>query len=489
MRRYLAIDLGAESGRGVVGALEGGRIRLEEVHRFPNGPIRLFDHLYWDALGLYREIKAAIGKAAAQGKLDAMGIDSWAVDFGLIGPGGTLVGSPRCYRDPRTDGIVERAFEVVPREEIFRETGIQFLQFNTLYQLLALKEQEPRLLEAARKLVMIGELFTYFLTGRVVGEFTNASTTQLLTPQGEWSQKLLSRFGLPVEIMPEVVHPGTEVGVVIDSVRSELGLAQDLPVIVPAVHDTGSAVAGVPASGRDWAFISSGTWSLVGMEVEKPIITEESLAFNLTNEGGVERTYRLLKNVMGLWIVQELRREWERRGEALAYDALTRLAAEAAPFQAFIDPDDPSFFRPGDMAERVRAYAEKTGQRPPESLGELVRCVLESLALKYRYVIDRLERAAGQKVEVVHVVGGGSQNRLLNQMTASACGRMVLAGPVEATALGNVVMQAVGQGALSSVAEGRKAIRASFVLEEYSPERTEAWSEAYERFLRLIERS
>lgn len=489
MRRYLAIDLGAESGRGVVGTLEGGRIHLEEVHRFPNGPVRLFDHLYWDALGVYREIKAAIGKAAAGGRLDAMGIDSWAVDFGLIGPRGTLVSAPRCYRDPRTDGILERAFEIVPKEEIFRETGIQFLQFNTVYQLLALKEQEPRLLEAARKMVMIGELFTYFLTGRVVGEFTNASTTQLLTPSGEWSEKLLSCFGLPVEIMPEVVQPGTEVGVVVDSVRSEVGLGQELPVIVPAVHDTGSAVAGVPASGRDWAFISSGTWSLVGMEVERPIITEESLAFNLTNEGGVERTYRLLKNVMGLWIVQELRREWERKGEALGYDELTRLASEAEPFKVLIDPDDPSFFKPGDMAERVRAYAVRTGQRPPESLGELVRCVLESLALKYRYVIDRLERAAGQRVEVVHIVGGGSQNRLLNQMTADACGRPVLAGPVEATALGNVVMQAVGQGALSGVAEGRKAIRASLPLDEYAPERTDAWSEAYERFLRLIERS
>ena len=328
--RYLAIDLGAESGRGVVGTLNGDRLTLDEVHRFPNAPVRLFESLYWDAPGLFFQIKQAIGIAAASGSLAGVAIDSWAVDYGLVAsrPNGSLIGLPYHYRDGRTDGVMERAFEIVPRREIFEKTGIQFLQFNTLYQLLAAKEEQPRLLEAAERLLMIGELFTYFLTGRAVAEFTNATTTQLYDPRrGKWAADLFSRFELPLELMPEIVAPGTVVGQLLASVAEEVG-SERVPVIVPAVHDTGSAVAGVPAQGKDWAFISSGTWSLVGVEVERPVINQESLDYNLTNEGGVGGTFRLLKNVMGLWLLQECRRSWQRQGDALEYGELTAEAQD-----------------------------------------------------------------------------------------------------------------------------------------------------------------
>lgn len=489
--RYLAIDLGAESGRGVVGRVEGNRLTLEEVHRFPNTPVRLLGSLHWNALELYAQIKQAIGFAvkASSEPLAGVAVDSWGVDYGLVGgeANGGLVGLPYHYRDARTDGVMERAFQVVPRDEIFSRTGIQFLQFNTLYQLIAAKERHPRLLEAAERLLMIGELFTYFLTGRAVAEFTNATTTQLYDPRrGGWAEELFRRFGLPLELMPEVVPPGTVVGPLLSDVAGEIGCDR-IPVIVPAVHDTGSAVAGVPARGSDWAFISSGTWSLVGVEVDSPVINEKSLAFNLTNEGGVAGTFRLLKNVMGLWLLQECRRHWEREGDQVGYAKLTAEAEAAPALKGHVDPDDPAFFKPGDMPQRIVDHLRAKGEPAPQSRGEMVRCILESLALKYRYVIEGLEETSGRKIEVIHVVGGGSQNRLLNQMTADATGRVVMAGPVEATATGNILMQAVATGALPDLAAGREVVRASCELEVYEPKETAAWDEAYWRFRQKLD--
>lgn len=486
--RYLAIDLGAESGRGVVGHLEGGRLTLQEVHRFPNTPVRLMGSLHWNALELYAQVKQAIGHAAqgSSAPLAGIAVDSWGVDYGLVGAGprGGLIGLPYHYRDGRTDGVMERALGVVPREEIFEHTGIQFLQFNTLYQLIAAKEEHPRLLEVAERLLMIGELMTYFLTGRAVAEFTNATTTQLFDPrQGGWATDLFRRFGLPIELMPEVVQPGSVVGTLLADVAEEIGCGT-IPVIVPAVHDTGSAVAGVPAQGKDWAFISSGTWSLVGVEVETPVISQKSLEYNLTNEGGVAGTYRLLKNVMGLWLLQECRRSWQREGDSVEYADLTAEAEAAQGFRGHVDPDDPAFFKPGEMPERIMAHLKAKGEPLPQTRGEMVRCILESLALKYRYVIEGLEETSGRKIEVIHVVGGGSQNRLLNQMTADATGRRVIAGPVEATATGNIIMQAVGTEALADLAAGRAVVRNSFELDVYEPKETAAWDEAYQRFLR-----
>ena len=487
--RYLAIDLGAESGRGVIGSIEGGRLTLSEVHRFPNVPVRIFDGLHWNVLDLFSGIKTAIGRAARDGaSVAGIGIDSWAVDYGFISPGpeGRLVGLPYHYRDGRTDGVMERAFGVVSRREIFQHTGIQFLQFNTLYQLLAAKEREPWALEAAEKLLMIGELFIYFLTGRKVAEFTNATTTQLFDPRTKaWASELFRRFELPVDLMPEVVPPGTVVGELLPAVAGELDVPR-IPVIAPAVHDTGSAVAGVPAEDQDWAFISSGTWSLVGVEVVEPVIDEASLAENLTNEGGVGGTFRLLKNVMGLWLLQECRRAWQSEGDQVDYAALTQEALAAPPLRAHIDPDDPAFFKPGGMPERIRAALAGLGQPLPSTRGEMVRCILESLALKYRYVIERLEAVTGRKISTIHVVGGGSQNQLLNQMTADATGRVVVAGPVEATSAGNIVMQAVATGELSGVAEGRKVIRASFPLQVYEPKERAAWEEVYGRWVERL---
>lgn len=483
--RYLAIDLGAESGRGVAGELEGGRLCLTEVHRFPNSPVRLFDGLYWNVLHLFEGIKTAVRRAAREGGgLAGIGIDSWAVDYGLVAPGpkGTLVGLPYHYRDGRTDGVMERAFQIVPRAEIFRRTGIQFLQFNTLYQLLATKEREPWLLDAADRLLMIGELFIYFLTGRKIAEFTNATTTQLFDPIAKtWADDLFRRFDLPRELMPEVVAPGTVVEQLLPGVADELGVPR-LPVIAPAVHDTGSAVAGVPAEGEGWAFISSGTWSLVGVEVREPVINDASLAENLTNEGGVGETFRLLKNVMGLWLLQECRRVWQSEGDLVDYAALAKEAEAAPALRAHVDPDDPAFFKPGNMPERIRAALAARGEPLPSTRGEMVRCILESLALKYRYVIERLEAVTGRRIATVHVVGGGSQNELLNQMTADATGRIVIAGPVEATSAGNIVMQAVATGELAGVWEGRRVIRDSFPLKVYEPRETAGWDEAYARW-------
>lgn len=493
-KSYLAIDLGAESGRAVLGALKDDRLELEEVHRFPNGPVRLFDSLHWNALGLFDEIKTGIGKAASKlgpKALSSIGIDTWAVDYGLIGKGGgkgrTLLSNPYHYRDARTEGVMEKAFERLSKEEIFEQTGIQFLPFNTIYQLIAAKQSGDVLLNAADRLLQMGELFTFLLTGREVAEFTNATTTQLFNPKtGEWSRELFEAFDLPLELMPEVVPPGSVAGPLLKSVAEETR-AGAVPVVLPAVHDTGSAVAAVPALGEDWAFISSGTWSLVGVEVQQPIITPESLRHNLTNEGGVDNTFRLLKNVMGLWILQECRREWAKEGTELDYDALTALAQEAPAFQSFIDPDDEIFFPPGDMPNRLRDYLRSKGEPLPQRRGEFVRCILESLALKYRYVLEGLKLVTGKPIRIIHVVGGGCQNDLLNQMTANASGCQVVAGPVEATSIGNVLMQAVGTGALPDVASGRALVTRSVELRTFDPTDQEEWDEAYRRFVRLVE--
>ncbi len=487
--RFLAIDLGAESGRGVVGEFDGRQFRIQEVHRFPNGPVRVFDSLHWDALYLWREIQEALRAAVRQcGPLASVGVDTWAVDFGLVSRHGELVGLPYHYRDRRTEGMMEVAFAAVPAEEIFQRTGIQFLPFNTLYQLLAMRRQGSPLLEAAETLLMMGELFTYFMTGQRVAEFTNATTTQLYDPlAGTWAASLFARLDLPLRLMPPVIPPGTVVAPLLASVAEETGAGR-IPVVAPAVHDTGSAVAAVPAQGEGWCYISSGTWSLMGVEVKAPVITPASRALNFTNEGGVAGTFRLLKNIMGLWLVQECRRQWEREGSSHSYAELTRLAEEAEPFRALVDPDHPDFLPPGDMPARLRAYCQRTGQVPPADKGALVRCALESLALRYRYVRESLEALTGIRIHTIHIVGGGSQNGLLNQFTADATGCRVLAGPVEATALGNILMQAIATGHLSSVAEGREAIRRSQPVAEYlpRPEARGAWDDAYQRWRGLI---
>ena len=484
--RYLAIDIGAESGRGIVGTWTGDKLVLEEVHRFPNGPLRLFSRLHWNIYRLYAETVQAIGKAAAGGPLAGIGIDTWAVDYALLGPDDALLGLPYHYRDVRTDGVMQAAWSVVPAREIYEETGIQFLPFNTLYQLIAARRDAPEQLQSARALLMMGECIAYWLTGEKAGEFTNASTTQLLNPHRRaWSERLFQAFGLPIDIMPPIVPPGTVLGRLVASVAEETG-AGPIDVILPAVHDTGSAVAAVPASGDDWCYLSSGTWSLLGVEVPEPVITPASFAYGFTNEGGIGGTFRLLKNVMGLWLLQECRRHWQAEGHEYSYAELTRLAADAEPFRTLIDPDDPRFLAPGDMPSRIRQFARETGQPEPETPGQFARCILESLALKYRWVIERLEQVTGRSINVIHVVGGGSQNHVLNQFTADAAGRPVVAGPVEATATGNMLVQAMTHGLISGTKDMRLLVRRSFSLTEIRPCESQAWEAAYGRYLPLV---
>ena len=496
---YLALDLGAESGRGVVGRFDGARLTLNEVRRFPNGPVRAAETLYWDALRLFDEMKATLGQASRDYPgLEGVGIDTWGVDFALLGRHDTWLGNPVHYRDPRTAGMTEHAASLVPLDRIYEVTGLQFLPFNSIYQLLAMRRADSPLLDTAETLLMMPDLFGWLFTGRKGVERTNASTTQLYDPRadggrGAWSDELCAALDLPRPILPGLIDPGTELGPLRPSVADELGIARPLTVLAPGTHDTASAVAAVPARGGtgqnppDWCYLSSGTWSLLGVEVPRPVITPATRAANFTNEAGVAGTTRLLKNIMGLWLVQECRRTWLRAGDDLSYDALIARAGTAAPFRTLVDPDDPSFFPPGDMPARIAAFARRTGQPVPEDEGAFVRCALESLALKYRQVIARLEGILGTTIRTVHVVGGGCRNALLNQFAADACGVPVLAGPVEATAAGNILLQAIARGRLADLAEARAVVAASFPIDRYDPDPRAAarWAEALGRFNRI----
>jgi rhamnulokinase len=482
-KKLLAFDLGAESGRGVLGEFDGERLRLEVLHRFPNGPVRVLDHLYWDVLRLYGEMLAALRRGKAEhGGVDGLGVDTWGVDFALLGRGGVLLGNPRHYRDPYTEGYPEAAFARVPREEIFRRTGIQFMRFNTLYQLLALQRDQSPLLDAAATLLFMPDLFHYFLTGTQVNEYTDASTGQLLDPYTRgWASELIQALGLPDKVLGPLVMPGTVLGPLRPAVVEETGL-QGVPVIAPATHDTASAVAAVPARGSSWVYLSSGTWSLLGVELAEPLVNEAALANNFTNEGGVGGTVRFLKNVMGLWLVQECRRAWERAGQSYSYDELTRLAAAAPPFASLVDPDHRSFWLPPNMPAALADFCVRTGQPAPLEPGAVVRCALESLALRYRWVVEKMEGMLGRRLEVIHVVGGGSQNEFLCQLTADACHREVLAGPVEATAIGNVLTQALGLGLLGHLSDAREVVRRSFEVKSYTPQTPDVWHGPYQRF-------
>ena len=494
--KYLALDLGAESGRGLLGSFDGERLVLEEVHRFANGPVRMADTLYWDLPRLFEEIKIGLGKGTARGGLlDGVGLDTWGVDFGLLGRGDTLLGNPVHYRDARTNGMLEKALERLSRERIYEITGLQFLPFNTLYQLLALAQTQSPLLDVAETLLMMPDLFGWLLTGRRTSERTDASTTQLLDARnGNWSEELCRELGLPRSILPELIEPGSVLGTLRPSVVDELGFSHTIRVIAPATHDTASAVAAVPVtvsqsladSPPDWCYLSSGTWSLLGVEVANPVINTETMRSNFTNEGGVAGTTRLLKNIMGLWLVQECRRTWARAGREWSYDELAAQAQAAPAFATLVDPDDASFLAPGDMPARLNAFCTRTGQKPPCNEGAMVRCCLESLALKYRWVINRLERILGTTINTIYIVGGGTQNTVLCQFTANACSRPVHAGPVEATAIGNILIQATGLGQLSSIADLRTVVRRSFPITVYEPRDTAAWNEALDRFAALV---
>lgn len=485
MSTILAYDLGASSGRALLGRLDGRRIVAEEIHRFPNDPVSVGGRLYWDILRLYHEMKQGLLKAKHRGvQPQSLGIDSWAVDFGLLGANGELLGNPYHYRDRHTEGVMEQLFAVVPRSELFRRTGIQFLPFNTIYQLAAMKKADSPLLAKAERFLMIPDLLRYFLTGEAANEFSNATTTQLFNPSlGDWDRDLLRLIGIPDRWFGQIVRPGTEAGALRESVRRELGVSP-APVIAVAEHDTGSAVAAVPASEEPFAYLSCGTWSLMGTEVDEPVLGEQALAMNFTNEGGVGRTYRLLKNIMGLWIIQECRRVWEREGHSISFSGMVEMARQAKPFVSLIDPDHLMFLAPEHMPRQVQQYCRETGQPVPEDTASIVRCVFESLALKYRYVLECTEKLSGKSFGGLHMVGGGINNTLLCQFTANAIGRPVWAGPVEGSAIGNMLVQWISLGELRDIWEARKLVRESFPPVTYEPQEREAWEEAYGKFRR-----
>ena len=484
---FLAVDLGAESGRVVAGNFDGARITLEEVHRFPNGPVNVRGSLFWDFLGLWKNVKAGLTKAAALygDRVAGIGLDTWGVDFGLLAADDTLLGIPYHYRDSRTDTAMEDAFAIVPRAEIYERTGIQFMQFNSIFQLMAMVKSGSPVLGIAETFLNLPDLLNFWLTGRKVSEFSIATTSQCYDPwSGDWAYDMLEKLGIPRSIFGEIVPSGTILGPLLASVARETGLGQ-VPVIAPATHDTGSAVAAVPMDPDNAIYLSSGTWSLMGIESKQPVINEQMLAYNLTNEGGVDGTFRLLKNIMGLWLVQELRREWQRAGEDHDYGEMVEMAATAPAFGPLIDPSDARFMAPGDMSVRIQAFCEETGQAVPETKAALLRTALESLALEYRCVAESLDEIAGKHLATIHIIGGGSKNELLDQFAADATGRTVVTGPVEATALGNVMVQAIATGHLGSMVEGRQVIRQSFDVKTFEPRDSAAWEAAFERYLRI----
>jgi rhamnulokinase len=470
-KTVLAVDLGAESGRVMAVHFDGNRLSLEELHRFSNPITTVNNTIQWDFLHLWREITAGIEKGKAL-KPASIGVDTWGVDFGLLDVQGNLIGNPVNYRDSRTDGIQEKIFAKVTREEVFAQTGIQFIPINTLYQMMSLVESDSPHLQIADTFLTAPDLLNYWLTGAKVCEFSNATTTQMFNPiTGTWATELLDQLGVPTHILPEIVQPGTR-----------LGEYEGIPVIAPACHDTGSAVAGVPTETEHFAYISSGTWSLVGLETDRPIINAAALEANVTNEGGVYGTYRFLKNVMGLWIVQQCRDQWAKEGDILSYAELTLMAEQAEPLRSIIEVNDPRLLPPGDHPEMIRTMCRETGQPIPESKGQMIRCVLESLALKYRDVLEKLLALSGKRADVIHIVGGGTQNGLLNQLTADATGIPVKTGPVEATVVGNALVQLIALGEIKDLQEGRKLANESFEINLYEPQNNGIWNDAFAEY-------
>jgi rhamnulokinase len=484
---YLAIDIGAESGRAIVGSLNDKQLTLNEAHRFSNGPVRLNDGLHWDVLELWSDIKHGIIKSSKiEKKLDGIGLDTWAVDFALLDKTGSLLSNPFHYRDTRTDGIVDDAFKVMPREDIFANSGIQFMQLNTLYQLIAARRNNPEIFDIAKTFLTIPDLFNYWLSGEITNEFTNATTTQCFDPRKrDWSSAILNSFNIPTRLFQPITDSGTQIGTLLPSLVEEINV-ESIPVIVPACHDTGSAIVAVPAAEKDFVWISSGTWSIMGVEAEQPIINEKALEYNFTNEGGVFGTWRFSKNIMGLWLIQECRREWMRHGEEISFEALTQLAVESEAFLSVIDPDFVEFLHPGNMPSRIQKYCADTNQAVPQTKGQIVRVALEGIALKYRWVLERLEELTSKQLGTIHIIGGGTQNRLLNQFTANSTRSTVVTGPVEATAIGNILMQAIGLKHLSSLADAREVVHASFIPAVYEPKRTADWDDAYARLQSLM---
>ncbi len=485
-KRVLAFDFGASSGRAIIGCFDGDKITLEEVHRFSNDPVSVGGTVYWDVLRLFYEIKQGIVKAKIAGGFDSIGIDTWGVDFGLIDSEGKLMENPVHYRDARTAGLVDEAFKTMPKEKLYGVTGIQFMELNTLFQLISLKKYRPWMLERADKMLFMPDLFGYMLTGKMCAEYSIASTSQLIDlDKRTWSDEILDAFEIKKSIFAPLVQPGTVLGELSKEICEECGV-DPVPVISVCGHDTQSAITSVPCEDGDFAFLSSGTWSLFGTELEKPIVNETSMNINITNEGGFDGSTGFLKNIIGLWLIQESRRQWKREGKEYSYADLEKLALAAEPFKCFIDPDAPEFVPHGNIPERVREFCRRTGQYVPETVGEIMRCIYESLAMKYRLTFEKLRECTERDYPVIHVIGGGTKDGLLCQMTANSCDRTVKAGPIEATVMGNVAVQLMSDGSVENIGQARKIVAASSELKTFEPKDTDKWAKAYEDFLKIV---
>ncbi len=486
--KFVAVDLGASSGRVIYATLEKNKFELHEIHRFSNQPTQLLNNLHWNIVSLYEEIKTGLTQCAKtfSAELDGIGIDTWGVDFGLVSENNELVGIPWAYRDARTNGILEKTFALMPREEIYRTTGIQFMQFNSAFQLLAMVQAKSPLLKATNKLLFMPDLLNFLFSGQKVTERSIASTSQLLNPMtGTWAKDIFVKLGLPLEIMPEILEPGTELGSLLPEIARETGLSK-APIIATAGHDTAAAVAAVPASGDNWAYLSSGTWSLMGIESPKPIINDQTLRYNFTNEGGVAGTIRFLKNISGLWLVQTCQRDWAKAGKNYDFATLTQMASQAKPFVAILDPDNSLFLNPDNMPEAIQTYLKQTNQPQPQTEGETIRIILESLALKYRHILEQINELRGKPTQKLHIVGGGTKNELLNQFAANACGIPVVTGPVEATAIGNIMVQAVTRKVLPSIEAAREVIKNSVEMKYYTPQDSAQWEKRFNEFKQLL---
>ncbi|MDR3366657.1 MAG: rhamnulokinase [Prevotellaceae bacterium] len=484
---FLAFDLGATSGRSIVGTLTDGKLQMQELTRFPNGPVqspKQGGRLHWDMDSISTSVNHGFRACVeANIKPASVGFDSWGVDFGILRKDGTLQNSPYSYRDPQTNGMPEKFFELVPRREVYDATGIQVMNFNSLYQLFAMKQLEPAVLEASSSLLFIPDLLAYLLTQEMRNELTIATTSQLFNPRTmTWEKKLFAALGISPDIMQPLIMPGETVGEIKDSITLKTGVGS-IPVVAVGTHDTASAVFAVPSPDKNFAYLSSGTWSLMGIESEEPIINDESYRLNFTNEGGVGGTTRFLKNITGMWLLERCKAEWAGRKE-YAYSELVDMAKGEPPFRFFVDPDAPEFANPQSMTAAIAGHCTSKGQPAPVADAEFVRCIFDSLAMKYRYTLNMLKGFAPHPIERLHVIGGGAKNALLNQLTANAIGLPVVAGPSEATAIGNIMVQAMAAGCVKSTDEAREVIRASVQLETYRPQDTDEWDKAFEKLIR-----
>lgn len=486
MKKVLSFDFGASSGRAMLATLENGKIEMKEIHRFSNDPVIVNGTMYWDVLRLFFEIKAGITKAVNDGGFDAIGIDTWGVDFGMLDKNGKLLCNPVHYRDKRTEGIPEKVFEIIPKDELYSLCGTQLMNFNTIYQLMYLKLYQPELLELTDKILLMPDLFAYMLTGVMLDEATDVSTTNLFDPyKRDWNRDIIKRLGLPERIFADVIEPGQEFGMLSDEICEELG-CNKVPVIAVATHDTASAVVATPTLSHDFVYISCGTWSLFGIENETPILTEAAAAANFANEGGFMETTRFLKNIMGLWLIQESRRQWRREGVEVGFDTLEKEALEAEPFRCFIDVDNQAFAPAGNLPKRVKEFCERTGQYVPQTRGEIMRCIYQSLAMKYKYTFNGLNGLTGKDYNRINMLGGGIKDKLLCQLTADACGCEVLAGPTEATVMGNIAVVYYALGEIEDFAAIRQTVINSTDLKQYLPTNSEAWDKAYEDYKKII---